>query len=97
MTVKQDLRPRNECSVLRSRVVCQKEIFFVFYCVRKTYGLNGLAIDVAESIATPQGSTYLRGNPVQSNGAGAYIFIVATRLIDTLFKKTFVLKIHESF
>lgn len=65
--------------------------------MRKTYGLNGLAIDVAESIATPQGSTYLRGNPVQSNGAGAYIFIVATRLIDTLFKKTFVLKIHESF
>jgi hypothetical protein len=37
------------------------------------YGLKGPSAGRAVDNATPQGSTYLRGNSVQSNGSGSFI------------------------
>jgi len=44
---------------------------------RPAYGLEGPSAGHTVDNATPQGSTYLRGNSVQSNGAGFHISSMA--------------------
>jgi hypothetical protein len=39
------------------------------------YGLKGPSAGRAVDNATPQGSTYLRGNSVQSNGSGSVVAV----------------------
>ena len=42
------------------------------------YGLEGPSAGRTVDNATPQGSTYLRGNSVQSNGAGSVVMDMLT-------------------